>query len=138
MNRHIDIDILSRYLLNRLTQDEETAVQEHLRQCPECAGRLEAMRKLRNVFFEDTESQDRKSVIFRIVRSRWTKVAAAVIIVAGIGLFTAETVRNRSNILEQHEIVNGDNPDNEVFAVDTFDKKDSTYYRKKYGDDFKF
>ena len=96
------------------------------------------MRKLRNGFFEDTESQDRKSVIFRIVRSRWTKVAAAVIIVAGIGLFTAETVRNRSNILEQHEIVNRDNPDNEVFAVDTFDKEDSTYYRKKYGDDFKF
>ena len=27
MNRHIDIDTLSRYLLNRLTQDEETAVQ---------------------------------------------------------------------------------------------------------------
>ena len=26
MNRHIDIDTLSRYLLNRLTQDEETAV----------------------------------------------------------------------------------------------------------------
>lgn len=138
MNRHIDIDTLSRYLLNRLTQDEETAVQEHLQHCPECAGRLEAMRKLRKGFFGDTGTLDRKSVIFRIVRSRLTKVAAAVIILAGIGLFTAETVRNRSNVLEQHEIVNGDSPDNEVFTVDTFDKEDSTYYRRKYGDNFKF
>ena len=115
MNRHIDIDTLSRYLLNRLTQDEETAVQEHLRHCPECAGRLDAMRKL-----------------------RWTKVAAAAVIVAGIGLFTAETVRNRSNVLEQNEIIDGKQIENEVFAVDSFDREDSLYYREKYGDDFKF
>ena len=128
MNRHIDIDTLSRYLLNRLTQDEETAVQEHLRHCP----------KLRKGFFEDEEAHDRKSVIFRIVHSRWTKVAAAAVIVAGIGLFTAETVRNRSNVLEQNEIIDGKQIENEVFAVDSFDREDSLYYREKYGDDFKF
>ena len=50
MNRHIDIDRLSRYYLNRLTPEEETAVQEHLRNCPECSDRLEAMRKLRKGF----------------------------------------------------------------------------------------
>ena len=122
MNRHIDIDTLSRYLMNRLTQDEETAVQEHLRHCPECAGRLDAMRKLRKGFFED----------------EWTKVAAAAVIVAGIGLFTAETVRNRSNVLEQNEIIDGKQIENEVFAVDSFDREDSLYYREKYGDDFKF
>ena len=138
MNRHIDIDTLSRYLLNRLTQDEETAVQEHLRHCPECAGRLDAMRKLRKGFFEDEEAHDRKSVIFRIVHSRWTKVAAAAVIVAGIELFTAETVRNRSNVLEQNEIIDGKQIENEVFAVDSFDREDSLYYREKYGDDFKF
>ena len=121
MNRHIDIDTLSRYLLNRLTQDEETAVQEHLRHCPECAGRLDAMRKLRKGFFEDEEAHDRKSVIFRIVHSRWTKVAAAA-----------------SNVLEQNEIIDGKQIENEVFAVDSFDREDSLYYREKYGDDFKF
>ena len=125
MNRHIDIDTLSRYLLNRLTQDEETAVHD-------------AMRKLRKGFFEDEEAHDRKSVIFRIVHSRWTKVAAAAVIVAGIGLFTAETVRNRSNVLEQNEIIDGKQIENEVFAVDSFDREDSLYYREKYGDDFKF
>ena len=104
MNRHIDIDRLSRYYLNRLTPEEETAVQEHLRNCPEC----------------------------------WTKVAAAAVIVAGIGLFTAETVRNRSNVLEQNEVIDGKQIENEVFAVDSFDREDSIYYREKYGDDFKF
>ena len=138
MNRHIDIDRLSRYYLNRLTPEEETAVQEHLRNCPKCSDRLEAMRKLRKGFFEDEGTHDRKSVIFRIVRSSWTKAAAAVVIIAGIGFFTAETVRNRNSVLEQNEVIDGKQIENEVFAVDSFDREDSIYYREKYGDDFKF
>ena len=34
--------------------------------------------------------------------------------------------------------MDGEQIENQVFAIDTFDKEDSTYYRNKYGDDFKF
>lgn len=135
MNRHIDIKTLSDYFLNRLTPEEETAVQEHLSQCPECSEKLAAMRRLRDSMF--AQEQPARPAVFKIVRSGWFKAAAAVIIVAGIGLFTAETVRHRSSVLEQHEINGGGDIENEVFAIDTFDKQDSTYYREKYGDDFK-
>lgn len=137
MNRHIDIRTISDYFLNRLSVEDETAVQEHLSVCPECRARLEAMRRLRKGMFEDEDSTvQRTPVIFRILRSGWTKAAAAVIIVCGIGLFTFETVRNRDNVIEQHQIQNARNIENEVFAIDTFDSEDSLYYHEKYGDDF--
>lgn len=137
MNRHIDIRTISDYFLNRLSVEDETAVQEHLSVCPECRARLEAMRRLRKGIFEDEDSTvQRTPVIFRILRSAWTKAAAAVIIVCGIGLFTFETVRNRDNVIEQHQIQNARSIENEVFAIDTFDSEDSLYYHEKYGDDF--
>ncbi|HIZ85777.1 MAG TPA: zf-HC2 domain-containing protein [Candidatus Coprenecus stercoravium] len=135
MSRHIDIETLSKYFLNQLSREEETAVQEHLRSCPECAGKLASMRRLRREFFEDAEKKP--SVMFRIVHSGWTKAAAAVILLAGIGFFTAETVRNRESIFEQNRINGAEQQDN-VLAVDTFDREDSVYYREKYGEDFKF
>ena len=94
MSGHIDIRTLSDYFLNRLTSEEETAVQEH------------------------------------------PKAAAAVILICGIGIFTYDTVRNRSNVVEQHQIQNARDIENEVFAIDTFDTEDSLYYQEKYGDDF--
>ncbi|CCY35624.1 putative uncharacterized protein [Alistipes sp. CAG:831] len=137
MSGHIDIRTLSDYFLNRLTSEEETAVQEHLSVCAECRARLEAMRRLqRGMFGEEETSVERLPVFFRIVRSGWTKAAAAVIIACGIGIFTYDTVRNRSNVLEQHQIQDVRNIENEVFAIDTFDTEDSLYYQEKYGDDF--
>ena len=62
MNGPIDIERLSRYFLSILPPEEETAVQEHLRTCPRCAARLEAMRKLRKGFEEDREASGRKTV----------------------------------------------------------------------------
>ena len=55
MNGHIDIRTLTDYLLNRLSPEEETRVQEHLSSCPECAGKLEGMRRLRQGFFGEEE-----------------------------------------------------------------------------------
>ena len=138
MNGHIDIERLSRYFLSILPPEEETAVQEHLRTCPRCAARLEAMRKLRKGFEEDREASGRKTVFFRVIRSGWTKAAAAAVVAAAVSIITLETVRDRSSILEQHEIMDGEQIENQVFAIDTFDKEDSTYYRNKYGEDFKF
>ena len=129
MSGHIDIRTLSDYFLNRLTSEEETAVQEHLSVCPECRARLEAMRRLRRgMFGEEESSMERRPVFFRILRSGWTKAAAAI--------FTYDTVRNRSNVVEQHQIQNARDIENEVFAIDTFDTEDSLYYQEKYGDDF--
>ena len=99
MSGHIDIRTLSDYFLNRLTSEEETAVQEHLSVCPECRARLEAMRRLRRgMFGEEESSMERRPVFFRVLRSGWTKAAAAVILICGIGIFTYDTVRNRSNV----------------------------------------
>jgi len=134
MNGHIDIRTLSDYFLNRLSREEETAVQEHLSGCPECRDRLEAMRR----FFEDgAQDLSRGPVFFRILRSGWIKAAAAVIVVAGIGVLTYDTLRNRTNITDEHLIRERHGPkDGEVFAIDTFDAEDSLYYKEKYGDDF--
>ena len=86
----------------------------------------------------DELQEKQQTMLFRILRSGWTKAAAAIILVIGTGLFTAETIRNRNNVVEQHEIINGGKNSEEVFAIDTFDKQDSVYYHNKYGDDFKF
>lgn len=137
MSGHIDIRTLSDYFLNRLTSEEETVVQEHLSVCPECRARLEAMRRLsRGMFEEEESSMERRPVFFRVLRSGWIKAAAAVILICGIGIFTYDTVRNRSNVVEQHQIQNARDIENEVFAIDTFDTEDSLYYQEKYGDDF--
>ena len=137
MSGHIDIRTLSDYFLNRLTSEEETVVQEHLSVCPECRARLEAMRRLRRGMFEEEESSmERRPVFFRVLRSGWIKAAAAVILICGIGIFTYDTVRNRSNVVEQHQIRNARDIENEVFAIDTFDTEDSLYYQEKYGDKF--
>ena len=120
MSGHIDIRTLSDYFLNRLTSEEETAVQEHLW----------------GMFGEEESSMERRPVFFRVLRSGWTKAAAAVILICGIGIFTYDTVRNRSNVVEQHQIRNARDIENEVFAIDTFDTEDSLYYQEKYGDKF--
>ncbi|HIZ86908.1 MAG TPA: hypothetical protein IAC03_01955 [Candidatus Coprenecus pullistercoris] len=138
MNRHtdhIDTDTLAKYFLNCLPREEETAVQEHLCSCPECSARLEALRKLRGAMSDDS-GQRRPGVLFRVLRSGWTKAAAAVIIVAGIGFLTARSVRDRSGIVEHSLNPGMENKDN-ILSVDTFDKADSAYYKEKYGEDFK-
>lgn len=136
MKGHIDIGTLSNYFLNRLASDKETEVQEHLSSCPECKARLDAIRRLRDGFFLLEESSvQKRTVIFKVLHSGWTKAAAAVILVAGIGIFTYETVSERDGIVEQ-QIRSG--TENEVFAIDTFDREDSLYYKEKYGEDFKF
>lgn len=137
MNTHINIRTLSDYFLNRLNCEEETAVQEHLSSCPECRGKLEAMRRLRDgVFTDGRESRRHDSVLFRVLRSGWTKAAAAIIIICGIGTIAYETSVNRSDIPELNRIQDGKSLEDEVFAIDTFDTEDSTYYRDRYGDDF--
>lgn len=138
MNGHLDIKTLSGYFLNMLPPEEETAVQEHLSHCNECSARLEAMRKLRRSMFREETEKPKPNVFFRILHSGWTKAAAAVIIAGGIGAITVHTVRSRSNILVQHEILNSGNEGENALDIDTFDMEDSLYYREKYGEDFDF
>lgn len=137
MNGHIDIRTLSRYFLNMLSPEEETAVQEHLHICRECSAKLEAMRKLRDGIFDGNTQKKENGTLFRIIRSGWTKAAAAVIVAACISVVSIQTARNRSDIAEQHTIIQN-NTDESVLDIDTFDRQDSLYYREKYGEDFKF
>lgn len=137
MNTHINIKTLSDYFLNRLSCEEETAVQEHLSSCPECRKKLEDMRRLRDGVFADGRKRTRHdTVLFRVLRSGWTKAAAAAIIICGIGLTAYETSVNRNNGTELNSIQNARSIEDEVFAIDTFDTEDSVYYHDKYGDDF--
>ena len=136
MNGHIDIRTLTDYFLNRLSPEEETRVQEHLSSCPECAWKLEGMRRLRQGFFGEEEEKTAVPALTRILRSGWTRAAAAVIIIAGIGVISYETVRDRDSVFGRHQVQEGNGIENQVFAIDTFDKEDSIYYREKYGDGF--
>lgn len=137
MNKHIDIRTLSDYFLNRLGNEEETAVQEHLSSCPECRKKLEAMRRLREGVFTGERKRTRHdNVLFRVLHSGWTKAAAAAVIVCGIGITAYETSVNRNNRTELNSIQKARSIENEVFAIDTFDTEDSVYYHDKYGDDF--
>lgn len=133
--KHLDSDQLSAYFLNKLSFDEETAVQEHLRLCHECRKKLDNLRCLYNAF-EENNTQATPSVFKRILHSGWTKAAASIIIIAGIGFFIYQSISAKHTTLHQN-IINDCRDDNQVFATDTFDKQDSLYYMEQYGDDFK-
>lgn len=138
MNRHYDIKNLTDYFLGILPDEEENAVQQHLCECDECRRKVEQLRALRDGFFEEQEpAQIHRPVIIRVLRSHIFQAAAAVILVCGIGLLLFRNASDRNNIYQdQHILHNGRTMDNEVFAVDTFDRDDSIYYEEEYGPEF--
>ncbi len=133
--KHYDIETLSGYFLGTLPQEEENAVQQHLCECDECRRKIEQMRALRDGFFEDTEVVPVHRPIFvRVLRSHIFQAAAAVILICGIGLALFQATSHRDGIYQEQQILNnGRTMENEVFAVDTFDKEDSIYYEEQYG-----
>lgn len=134
--KHLDIEKISAYFMNKLDFEEETEVQEHLRQCPSCRKMLEGMRALNDAFY--TESDDVPVSAFKkFIGSAWTKAAASIIIIFGAGFLIYESIVTRKGSTEQYLINPGmDNIENQVFAIDSFDKEDSLYYYDKYGEDF--
>lgn len=131
--KHLDTNRLIAYFLNKLNQDEETAVQEHLHACPECRKNLEALRSLHKGIFED-ETSVQIPLFKRILHSGWTKAAASVIIIFGAGFLIYHSISTKESPINK-DLINGGRQENSIFAIDTFDKDDSLYYIEKYGDD---
>ncbi len=134
--KHLNIETIADYYLNRLEYDQETKVQEHLRQCPSCRKKLEDMRNLHNAFYEEP-AEIQISVFRKIISSTWTKAAASVVVILGAGFLIYQGIVTRNSSREQFMINSGmNNVENQVFAIDSFDKEDSMYYHEKYGEDF--
>lgn len=134
--KHLNIETIADYYLNRLEYDQETKVQEHLRQCPSCRKKLEDMRNLHNAFYEEP-AEIQISVFRKIISSTWTKAAASVVVILGAGFLIYQGIVTRNSSREQFMINSGmNNVENQVFAIDSFDKEDSLYYHEKYGEDF--
>ncbi len=139
-DRHFDIETISKYFLGHLTPDEEIAVQQHICECEECKKKIDGIRALHNVFFENNVSEHKQyhhNLIYRVVvHSRIFKIAAAVIIICGIGFVSFRYASQRESIYEQQILNNGRSLEDEVFAIDSFERDDSIYYEEKYGPDF--
>lgn len=134
--KHLNIETIADYYLNRLEYDQETKVQEHLRQCPSCRKKLEDMRNLHNAFYEEP-AEIQISVFRKIISSTWTKAAASVVVILGAGFLIYQGIVTRNSSREQFMINSGmNNVENQVFAIDSFDKEDFLYYHEKYGEDF--
>ena len=134
--KHLNIETIADYYLNRLEYDQETKVQEHLRQCPSCRKKLEDMRNLHNAFYEEP-AEIQISVFRKIISSTWTKAAASVVVILGAGFLIYQGIVTRNSSREQFMINSGmNNVENQGFAIDSFDKEDSLYYHEKYGEDF--
>lgn len=130
--KHVDMNTLTDYLLDRLSLEEEAAVQEHLCECPECGKKVKDIRNLRKAFQEPSSVPAASSLFTRVIRSSWTKAAAAIAIIAG-GSILFINYRHHADPLMQQEILNGRQED-QTFAIDTFDREDSIYYMEKYPD----
>lgn len=74
-------ETLEKYLLNQLADQEETAFQEHLQECDDCAERLRKIRQLSNTLIPG----DKKRRLNRKVIPVWVYVAASLI--AGVVVF---------------------------------------------------
>lgn len=135
-DKHLNIETIADYYLNKLEYEQETKVQEHLHQCPSCRKRLEDMRTLHNAFYEEP-AEIQISVFKKVISSTWTKAAASVVVILGAGFLIYEGIATRNGSREQYLINSGIDPvENQVFAIDSFDKEDSLYYHEKYGEDF--
>lgn len=122
-NKHLNIKTIERYLLNLMSYDEETAVQEHLNSCPECRKKIEGMRKLRSAM-EDVKSDKvvsaPKKWYISFYRSPLTRIAAVLLIFAGVGF----AIYKSGDKPKGHIIQDGLVPET-VLSVDSLPKCDA-------------
>jgi hypothetical protein len=88
-----------RYLLNRMTNDEETSFQQHLETCEACRSCLRQVRSLSQAFLADN---DRQTAVFRLrpfkrppVRYLFRAAAAGILLAGGLSVFLSR--RNAGN-----------------------------------------
>lgn len=86
MSRHLDKVIIFKYLSNKLTEDKETLIQEHLMECDECMNGVEKARKLFSMYEEDSHGRAKVAWYKLLIKSKAFQVAAAVVLIVGITL----------------------------------------------------
>jgi hypothetical protein len=82
MSKHLDKYTTFRYISNQLTPEQETLVQEHVSECDKCREEIRKYRALTSGI--NAEQPQSPSVIKLIYKSTLFRVAASLIIVAGI------------------------------------------------------
>ena len=82
MSKHLDKYTTFRYVSNQLTPEQETLVQEHISECAKCRDEIRKYRALSSGI--GTEQSESPSIIKLIYKSTLFRVAASLIIVAGI------------------------------------------------------
>ena len=82
MSKHLDKYTTFRYVSNQLTPEQETLVQEHISECAKCRDEIRKYRALSSGI--GTEQSESPSIIKLIYKSTLFRVAASLIIVAGV------------------------------------------------------
>lgn len=88
------------YLDNELTSEEKTAVENFIASHPAVKTEFEIFTKTKlqpeeNIVFPDKELLYRKTEKVRVIQIRWWKVAAAAILILGVGISTIFILNNR-------------------------------------------
>ena len=82
MSKHLDKYTTFRYISNQLTPEQETLVQEHISECAKCREEIRKYRALTSGI--NAKQHQSPSVIKLIYKSTLFRVAASLIIVAGV------------------------------------------------------
>lgn len=85
MSKHIDIEDISRYVSNKMSPEQETILQEHISECEECSKKLKEYRALHYAFIGIEKESPARRILFKIYHNPFVRVAAAIVLVAGIG-----------------------------------------------------
>ncbi len=117
---HISMEEITRYFLNRMSPDEETSVQIHLRECKEYREELDRLRRLKSEFNKIGQVRDFKHIMTSIGNSSWARAAATIVVILGlgIGIFQLREIKLNNEQLQKFEINEGKGG-NDVFDVDT-------------------
>lgn len=88
------------YLDNELTIEEKTAVENFIASHPAVKTEFDILAKTKlqpeeNIVFPDKELLYRKTEKVRVIQIRWWKVAAAAILILGVGISTIFILNNR-------------------------------------------
>ncbi|MDR0845297.1 MAG: DUF3379 domain-containing protein [Tannerella sp.] len=88
-----------RYLLNRMSPDEETAFQTHLEACETCRACLKELRNLSIILIEKEET-----TAVRRQLSPWMAAAACILLVVGFSFFWGNYNTRTGQSGEPHDV----------------------------------
>lgn len=127
---------LMRYVDNELNPEESTTVESFAALHPSVKKELEYFTKTKllpeeNIVFPDKELLYRKTERVRIIQMRWWKVAAAAMLILGIGTGIVFIMSNRKNPVNEptaSQKIKQDNNINNPITIqkNTIDKADGT------------